>query len=341
MEADEKKNKKSPKNKALRIIGIVVAWVTFPIIGGFILILSILLSTSGGAVLNDSNDNVAELVANIGALPAISMSVWGIVILSVLGLICWNFRKISLFKHWLIGACIGLGIYLLMFVTAFGDLYRTPTPTAVDNCASSSALTTPMSIYRASADAIVPIVTESSFGTGFAVNDGSTIVTAYHVVEGAKSIKANYASGAIGMKVVKTAPQYDLALLKLSEPTDSWYQLSTSYDVGDEVLANGYANNAYVAGTPTLSAGIVSRVLDTSMLRMTDNRIPEGLEIIQTDAAANPGVSGGPLIGACGVIGAVVASSDTSGLSDYFGSVSEQGINYAVSAKTIKEAFDL
>jgi S1-C subfamily serine protease len=74
---------------------------------------------------------------------------------------------------------------------------------------------------------------------------------------------------------------------------------------------------------------------------MTSTDSPEGFEIIQTDAAINPGNSGGPLIGKCGVVGVVVAISDTSELSDYIGAVSEQGIGYVVSAKSVASKFGL
>ena len=199
--------------------------------------------------------------------------------------------------------------------------------------------TTPRQQFNAHGTAIVPIATNLGTGTGFAVNNNTTVLTAYHVVEGADSITANYSAGKVKIEIIDTAPQYDLALLKLDEPTDSFFTLSESYTTADEVYAYGYPGNSLSAGPPSLTTGIISRVIDLASLRMTSQDAANGLEIIQTDAAINPGNSGGPLIGSCGVVGIVSFISDTSNLHQYVGSVSEQNIGFAISAKTAKTAF--
>jgi len=204
---------------------------------------------------------------------------------------------------------------------------------------TANVCSSPRQQFNYNSAAVVPIETNLGYGTGFAVLNQTTILTAYHVIEGSSSIKANYASGSIGMTVIDTAPQYDLALLTVDEPTGAYFTLSHNYMAGDEVLAYGYPGNALSAGAPSLSGGIVSRELTTEDLRMTSSDIPSGLVIIQTDAAINPGNSGGPLIGSCGVIGIVSFTSDTGRMSEYFGSVSEQNIGFAISAKTAKSAF--
>jgi serine protease Do len=159
------------------------------------------------------------------------------------------------------------------------------------------------------------------------------------VIEGASSIIANYSAGEVKMTVISTAPQYDLALLKIEKPASSFFNLDESYSPTDEVYVYGYPGNSLTAGPPSLSMGIVSRVIDLASLRMTSQDAADGLEIIQTDAAINPGNSGGPLIGSCGVIGVVSFVSDTSKLHQYLGSVSEQNIGFAISSKTARQAF--
>lgn len=202
-----------------------------------------------------------------------------------------------------------------------------------------TSCTTPRQQFNAHGSAIVPIATELGTGTGFAVNNPNTVLTAYHVVEGATEIIADYSAGSVEMEVLDTAPQYDLALLKIHKPTSSFFSLSDSYATADEVYAYGYPGNSLTAGPPSLSTGIISRVIDLASLRMTSQDAADGLEIIQTDAAINPGNSGGPLIGSCGVVGIVSFISDTSELHQYLGSVSEQNIGFAISSKTAEQAF--
>ena len=199
--------------------------------------------------------------------------------------------------------------------------------------------TTPKQQFSAHGSAIVPIATNFGTGTGFAVGNNTTILTAYHVVEDATSIIANYSAGEVKMEVIETAPQYDLALLKIDKPTSSFFSLSESYATADDVYVYGYPGNSLTAGPPSLTTGIISRVVDLASLRMTSQDAADGLEIIQTDAAINPGNSGGPLIGSCGVVGIVSFISDTSELHQYLGSVSEQNIGFAISSKTAKNAF--
>ena len=186
--------------------------------------------------------------------------------------------------------------------------------------------------------AIVPIATDLGTGTAFAIDDNYTLITAYHVVEGAKTIYANYASGDISISVLSTAPEFDIAILKISEPTPDHLVFTSNYNLADQVYAYGYPANAFYAGQPSLSAGVISRVLTNENLKMTDESAPDGLEIIQTDASVNPGNSGGPLINACGAIGIVDAQSNILELQSI---VSEQNINYAISSKTAAKRFSL
>lgn len=258
----------------------------------------------------------------------------GIILILLLIILTNNIRKKTYFFHLRIGLFIGLGIYGLMLVT--GLIMSVSQSAASDN---PGACSTPRQQFIAHRGAIVPIKTDLGTGTGFAVNNNFTVLTAYHVVEGASSITANYSAGEVKMEIIETAPQYDLALLKISKPTNSFFSLSGSYSAADDVYVYGYPANSLTAGPPSLGTGIISRVIDLASLRMTSQEAADGLEIIQTDAAINPGNSGGPLIGSCGVVGVVSFISDTSKLHQYLGSVSEQNIGFAISSNTAKQAF--
>ncbi len=76
--------------------------------------------------------------------------------------------------------------------------------------------------YNRAIPAVVPIGTNLGTGTAFAVNDATTLLTAYHVIEGATEVYANWTSGRVGIAVVDTAPEFDLALLKIEKPLEGY-----------------------------------------------------------------------------------------------------------------------
>lgn len=317
---------KTKSGKSLKVIGIVFAWLSIPVIGLLLLLITTYSSTIQQSLMALGKNSDIGLVALNGLL--------GIILILLLILITNKVRKKSYFFHLRIGLFIGLGIYSLILIFGLAMNFNS---TSSRN--DPGVCTTPRQQFNAHGTAIVPIATNLGTGTGFAVNNNTTVLTAYHVVEGADSITANYSAGKVKIEIIDTAPQYDLALLKLDEPTDSFFTLSESYTTADEVYAYGYPGNSLSAGPPSLTTGIISRVIDLASLRMTSQDAANGLEIIQTDAAINPGNSGGPLIGSCGVVGIVSFISDTSNLHQYVGSVSEQNIGFAISAKTAKTAF--
>ena len=131
-----------------------------------------------------------------------------------------------------------------------------------------------------------------SSGSGVIVSAGGYIVTNNHVIEGAEKIdvtlhdKRNYEAEIIG-----TDPSTDLALLKITDEGLPTLELANSDDVqvGEWVLAVGNPFNL----ASTVTAGIVSakgRNLDI----LKDRKAIESF--IQTDAAVNPGNSGGALV---------------------------------------------
>jgi S1-C subfamily serine protease len=147
---------------------------------------------------------------------------------------------------------------------------------------------------------------ERGIGTGVVIVDNGTILTNLHVVNGAKRIKVSFMDGTDSEAVVTgTQPANDLAVLRAKTIPDDLAAatLRSTGDLapGDHVLAIGFP---FGIG-PSVSAGVVSGL-------KREFRSPEGEQmmtnLIQFDAAANPGNSGGPLVTMDGeVVGIVTA----------------------------------
>ncbi len=147
---------------------------------------------------------------------------------------------------------------------------------------------------------------ERSLGTGVVIVDNGTILTNLHVVAGARKVRVRFANGFESeAAMVGAQPEDDLAVLKaFSVPDDlPAATMRSTADVrpGDHVLAVGHP---FGIG-PSASHGVVSGL-------KREFRSDEGEKtlsnLIQFDAAANPGNSGGPLVTMDGhVVGIVTA----------------------------------
>lgn len=142
---------------------------------------------------------------------------------------------------------------------------------------------------------------ESSSGTGsgFVIDARGNILTNYHVVEGAEAVQVTLFDGSThDARVVGTDASNDVAVVRVRAPADRLFPVamgdSSKLLVGQKVLALG---NPFGLER-TLTSGIVS-ALDRS-LRAKNGRMIKG--IIQTDAAVNPGNSGGPLLNSRGEV---------------------------------------
>ena len=147
---------------------------------------------------------------------------------------------------------------------------------------------------------------ERSLGTGVVIIDNGTILTNLHVVSGARKIRLRFANGHESeAHMVGAQPENDLAVLKAASLPDDLQAatMRSTADLrpGDHVIAVGHP---FGIG-PSVSHGVVS-----GMKR--EFRSAEGqrtlTNLIQFDAAANPGNSGGPLVTMDGhVVGVVTA----------------------------------
>lgn len=129
-----------------------------------------------------------------------------------------------------------------------------------------------------------------SAGTGCVIRSDGVILTGSHVIEGAKDIDVTTSDGKVykASVLAKMGKNKDLALLKITPKSrlrTISFGDSSDVKVGQKVLAIG--NPFGFSGT--LTSGIVSRI-DYAKGR------------IQTDAAINPGCSGGPLLNSQGEV---------------------------------------
>ncbi|GLQ54264.1 S1C family serine protease [Devosia nitrariae] len=167
----------------------------------------------------------------------------------------------------------------------------------------------------------------TAVGTGVIIDDQGTILTNLHVARAAKRLRVEFADGTESTAfMVGARPDLDLAVIRPSVLPDDLQPATlgsaAALKPGDEVIAIGFP---FGIG-PSVSSGIVS-----GLLRVLDRESEGSIRnLIQFDAAANPGNSGGPLLNADGeVVGIVTAILNPSGIRTF------AGIGLAV---TIEEA---
>ena len=140
---------------------------------------------------------------------------------------------------------------------------------------------------------LLRIETDRGCGSGFFVTDDGYAVTNWHVVEGAQSITTTtFSQQRATATVVAADAEVDLALLAVDGLTSSapvtWGR-SASVALGSQLVAMGYGATLTSEGptcavSPTVTTGSLSNRID----------LPGG-SFLQTDAALNPGNSGGPV----------------------------------------------
>ncbi len=152
-------------------------------------------------------------------------------------------------------------------------------------------------------------------GSGVIISKNGYIVTNNHVVDGAQRIKVNLNNNkTYDAEVIGTDPSTDLALLKIDadELPAITFGNSDNLKVGEWVLAVGNPFNL----TSTVTAGIVSaKGRDIDILKPDYSTGMSAIEsFIQTDAAVNPGNSGGALVNTRGeLVGINSAIASTTG----------------------------
>lgn len=171
-------------------------------------------------------------------------------------------------------------------------------------------------------------------GSGVIISDDGYIVTNNHVVAGADELTVTLSNRKIyTAKVIGAEPAYDLALIKIEAKGLPYlvYGNSDNVKIGQWVLAIGYPFNLET----TVTAGIVSAKGRTAGLNKDrPGSRASGVEsYIQTDAAVNPGNSGGALIDTDGkLIGINSAIASPTG--------TYSGYSYAIPVSIVSKVID-
>ena len=160
-------------------------------------------------------------------------------------------------------------------------------------------------------------------GTGIILTDNGYIATNYHVISDAQSVTVYTHNGQeYSGTVIATKPECDIALLRINAHAGERFKYAqigeySAVRAGDAVVAIGTPYNISYAWS--VSSGCISNVKREVMV---DSSNSSSVTMMQTDAAANPGNSGGPLINDKGqVIGIVSARLGVDGY---------ENINFAI-----------
>ena len=212
---------------------------------------------------------------------------------------------------------------------------RTPTQVDTASVDTSKELTT-AEIYAKYVNSCVGItvdivstnifgqtVTGAAAGSGFVITEDGYILTNYHVIDGANSIKVTFEDGKeYTATYVGGEEKNDIAVIKVDATGLTPVVIGKSSDmlVGEQVTTIG---NPLGELTFSESTGIIS-ALDRS-ITMSDGR---QMNMIQTDCAINSGNSGGPLFNSHGEVIGIVSAKYSSGSSS--SSASVEGLGFAI-----------
>ena len=159
----------------------------------------------------------------------------------------------------------------------------------------------------------------ASSGSGFIISEDGYIVTNYHVINGASSVKVTLYNGATyDATVIGGDSDYDVAVLKINAAGLTPVTLGNSADVnvGDSVLAIG---NPLGELTFSMSGGYVSSCNRAINVDGTP------FNMIQVDASINPGNSGGPLLNLYGEVVGIVSAKYSS-----YSDTTVEGLGFAI-----------
>lgn len=202
--------------------------------------------------------------------------------------------------------------YLLCMIRELQDAFTGAVEKAAKSTVSVSASPRPMRPWGR--------FPRQGAGSGVVMDAKGHVLTNHHVVKGAERILISLSDGTIvGGHVLGGDDETDIAVVKVDEKNiqPAEFGDSEALKVGQPVLAIG--NPLGLSGGPAVTSGVIS-----SLRRSLQVGNGNGLKMIQTDAAVNPGNSGGPLVDLEGKV--VAVNTATIPQAD--------GIGFAVPVKT-------
>ena len=269
----------------------------------------------------------------------------------------WRDRYKRHEKLFLFAAGVALASGLVSLHAAFEPVQREVTQADIDQAVARTLETKPVpspavKAYQAVRSSIVRVraltpekdplelderraeAATAATGSGVVIIDRGVILTALHVVGGATRVRVLFEDGLESdASIVSTQPENDLAVLQASNIPDdlraATLRSARHLVEGEHVTAVGFP---FGIG-PSVSHGVISGL-------RREYRAPAGerslSNLIQFDAAANPGSSGGPLVNAAGeVVGIITAILSTSEKGTF------SGIGFAVPIETAAGAAGL
>ena len=165
-------------------------------------------------------------------------------------------------------------------------------------------------------------------GSGSVLDKEGHVLTNYHVVEGAEEIDVTLANdNNFAAELIGFDKETDIAVLKINAPTEQLYPINLGTSDGLRVGQRVYALGNPFGLDGTLTTGIISSLNRTPSEKQRRRSPLKAL--IQTDAAMNPGNSGGPLLNTnAEVIGMNIAIATKTG--------QNAGVGFAIPANRIR-----
>lgn len=216
---------------------------------------------------------------------------------------------------------------------AANDTAQNAALTKTTSATSTTELTVPDVVSKVASSVVGISITSidgAGYGSGIIISQDGYILTNYHVIGNAKSVKVDFTNGkSSDAKIINYDSALDVAIIKVTDKTNipAVAELgdSSTLRVGDTAIAIGNPLGKQLQNSVTV--GVIS-ALDRDIAMENESQ-----KLIQTDAAINEGNSGGALVNTKGqVIGINVAKIGGS----QFSSTQAEGLGFAIPINQVK-----